>query len=74
LVVPEAEEAGRETVVEVADLLADCLSAFVRSQNKDMLTEAEAEAEAEALGSEEIAARMVALKVPDISSRLCMLV
>lgn len=66
LVPDETVEAGRETVEETRVLDA-CLSVVFTCTGLHQLTEAEAE---DAAGSEEMAARIVALKVPTISSRL----
>ena len=66
--VVDAVEAGRETV-EDTRVLEAWMSVQSRKVEK-WLTEAFADEAEEAAGSEEMAARMVALKVPTISSRL----
>jgi hypothetical protein len=65
LVAVEAVEAGRETVEEVREF--DAFLSVSVCEEKGGLTDAEAD---DAAGSEEIAAKIEALKVPTISSRL----
>jgi hypothetical protein len=64
-----AVEAGRETVEEARVLVAWLLDLFITQGGGRTDLEADADAEA-ADGSEEMAARIVALKEPSIWSRL----